>query len=199
MKVTRERAAENRAALIRAASRKFREHGIDGVGVAEIAKCAGLTQGALYAQFESKQGLAVEALAYGLERSVAWLANGPDGRPRSIGDHLDMLVSRGQRDDIGGSCPLAASASEIARQDVGVSACFVTGFEQETAIVEAALQPTATKSTDRQRALTLVAAIIGGIAVARAAAKADPLLSDETLEAVRAVLGEVGGEAAESG
>jgi AcrR family transcriptional regulator len=61
MKVTKEKATENRAALVRAASRLFRERGIDGVGVAEISKKAGLTHGALYAQFPSKEALAAEA------------------------------------------------------------------------------------------------------------------------------------------
>jgi len=63
MKVSREKAAENRETLVTAASRLFREQGIDGVGVADISKAAGLTHGALYAQFDSKQALAAQALA----------------------------------------------------------------------------------------------------------------------------------------
>ena len=55
LKVTKAKAAENRAALVQAAGSLFRERGIDGVGVAEISKKAGLTHGALYAQFPSKQ------------------------------------------------------------------------------------------------------------------------------------------------
>jgi hypothetical protein len=43
MKVTKEKSAENRAALVETAARLFRERGIDGVGVAEIGKAAGLT------------------------------------------------------------------------------------------------------------------------------------------------------------
>ena len=54
MKVTKEKSAENRAALVETAARLFRERGIDGVGVAEISKAAGLTHGALYGQFPSK-------------------------------------------------------------------------------------------------------------------------------------------------
>ena len=60
VKVTKEKSAENRAALIETAARMFRERGIDGVGVAEISKAAGLTHGALYAQFPSKQALVAE-------------------------------------------------------------------------------------------------------------------------------------------
>jgi TetR/AcrR family transcriptional regulator, transcriptional repressor for nem operon len=55
--------AENAPALIRSAGRLFRTKGIDGVGVADICKAAGLTHGALYGQFGSKQALVAETLA----------------------------------------------------------------------------------------------------------------------------------------
>ena len=116
------------------------------------------------------------------------------GQPLQIGECLDMLVSRGQRDDIGGSCPIAASASELARQDVRVSACFAQGLKQQADIVERAIKDGPVRATNRQKSLTLLASIVGGVAVARAVAKADPSLSDEIIDAVRAVLGEIGGE-----
>src|SRR5258708_18856004 len=81
LKVTKEKVTENRAALVQAAGRLFRERGIDGVGVAEVSKKAGLTDGALYAQFPSKGALAAEALASalksGLEKATADGAYGP--------------------------------------------------------------------------------------------------------------------------
>src|SRR3989454_1676257 len=82
LKVTKEKAAENRAALVQAAGRLFRERGIDGVGVAEISKKAGLTHGALYAQFPSKEALAAEAFASGLDRSYAYMTAGKDEQPQ---------------------------------------------------------------------------------------------------------------------
>ena len=45
MKNTKEQAAENRRGLVETAARLFREKGMDGVGVAEISKAAGLTHG----------------------------------------------------------------------------------------------------------------------------------------------------------
>jgi TetR/AcrR family transcriptional repressor of nem operon len=71
MKVTKEKAAEHRRALVRSASKLFRRHGIDGAGVADIGKEAGLTHGAVYAQFPSKEALATEALTDALDRSYA--------------------------------------------------------------------------------------------------------------------------------
>jgi len=69
MKISKEKAAENRQALIQAASRLFKEKGIDGVGVAEISKAAGLTHGALYAHFSSKDELAAEAMGYNAQKA----------------------------------------------------------------------------------------------------------------------------------
>ena len=89
---------------------------------------------------------------------------------------------------------MAASASEIARQDEAVSARFVEGFEQMIEAVQATLETSVLRADDHARALTIVAAMIGGVAVARAAAKSRPDLSDQIVAAVRGVLGEVGGE-----
>jgi TetR/AcrR family transcriptional regulator, transcriptional repressor for nem operon len=194
VKVTKEKSAKNRAALIKTAARLFRERGIDGVGVAEISKAAGLTHGALYAQFPSKQALAAEALAHGLARSHASMtAPKRQGAP-TLSDHLDLYLSLDHRDSLAEGCAMAASASEIARQDEAVSARFAEGFEQMVGVVQATLEPTTLRADDRARALTIAAAMIGGVAIARATAKSRPDLSDEIMAALRRVLGEVGGE-----
>ena len=194
MKVTKEKSAENRAALIKTAARLFQERGIDGVGVAEISKAAGLTHGALYAQFPSKQALVAEALAHGLARGHARMtAPKPHGAP-TVSDQLDLYLSLDHRDNLADGCAMAASASEIARQDDAISARFAAGFEQMVETVQTTLQATTLRADDRARALTIGAAMIGGLAMARATAKSRPDLSAEIMAAVRRVLGEVGGE-----
>ena len=138
--MTKERSAQNRRALVRAAGKLFRGHGIDGVGVAEIGKEAGLTHGALYAQFASNEALAAEALADGLERSYARLMGGAKGLTPSIGDHLDSFISKRHRDNIVQGCAMAASGSEVARHDKSVSRSFAEGFERNARAVEAAVR-----------------------------------------------------------
>jgi TetR/AcrR family transcriptional repressor of nem operon len=198
VKVTKEKSAENRAALVRTASRMFRERGVDGVGVAQISKAAGLTHGALYAQFPSKQALVAEALAHGLARGHARMTTPtPHGAP-TLSDQLDLYLSLDHRDNLAGGCAMAASASESARQDETVSSRFAEGFEQLVGAVQAALEPTMLRADDRARALTIGAAMIGAVAMARATAKSRPDLSDEIMDAVHRVLGEVGGEGGES-
>jgi TetR/AcrR family transcriptional repressor of nem operon len=193
LKVTKEKAAENRAALVQAASHLFRERGIDGVGVAEISKKAGLTHGALYAQFQSKEALAAEAFTSALKGYEQMLAD-RDDRPSTLTDYLDDYLSFDHRDNLATGCPMSASASEVARQDKAVGERFMEGFEQFAALMEHELGVSPVKAENRQRALAMMAAMIGGVAASRAVAKANPTLSNQILLAVRRILGEVGGE-----
>jgi TetR/AcrR family transcriptional repressor of nem operon len=194
MKVSREQVAQNRDALIQAASRLFRERGIDGVGVAEIGKHAGLTHGALYAQFPSKDALAAAALADGAARANRRMNTAVKGGEPRLTDHLDTYLSSQHRDDLGGGCAMAASASEIARQPRDVSVAFTDGFNQLVDIIERTLTKSGAAAERRQRALAITAAMIGGVAAARATAKANPALSDDILVAVRRLLDEVGAQ-----
>jgi TetR/AcrR family transcriptional regulator, transcriptional repressor for nem operon len=194
MKVTKDKSAENRRALVRAASKLFRQHGIDGVGVADICKEAGLTHGALYAQFFSKDALAAEALAEAQRRSHERTIASVEEHTPTIGERLDSYISKRHRDSIATGCAIAASGSEIARHDESVSLALAEGFERSVCAFETAVQPSAVTATSRQRALAIVVAEIGAVIVARGLAKSNPELSNEVLSASRRVLGEVGGE-----
>ena len=194
VKVTKEQAAKNRQALIRAASKLFREHGIDGVGVAEISKEAGLTHGALYAQFSSKEELAAEALKDGLERGFESLISRAQASPDSIASYLDTYLSKAHRDQLARGCAIAASASELARQDKATSCVLADGLQRTIAAFESALGKSPVNASQRERALAIAASEIGALVVARALAKGAPKLSEEVLSATRRVLGEIAGE-----
>ena len=194
MKVSKEKAAENRAALVRAAGLLIRERGIDGVGVAEISKKAGLTHGALYAQFPSKEALTAEAFASAAQEGFEEITADRDGRPPTLSDFLDSYLSIEHRDNLPTSCPMSASASEIARQDKVVCESFKEGFERIVAVIESRLGTPAVRAEKHQHALAVMAAIMGGVAASRAVAKADSRLSNEILRAVRRIVGAVGGE-----
>jgi TetR/AcrR family transcriptional regulator, transcriptional repressor for nem operon len=194
MKISKEKALENRLALIEAAGRLFREHGIDGVGVAEISKAAGLTHGALYAHFASKEALAAAALAHVAQSNIAFMETLTPPQAPSLTGFLDYYVSPEARDNLSEGCALAASASEIARQDEVVSASFADGFTGQVKLVEAALRAQGKMDDAHTLALTMVASMIGTVAVARALSKSKPALSDELLASARAVFGELGGE-----
>ncbi|MEI5999486.1 TetR/AcrR family transcriptional regulator [Paraburkholderia bengalensis] len=194
MKVSKEKAAQNRTALVETAARLFRERGIDGVGVAEIGKAAGLTHGALYAHFPSKEALAAEALAHGLQISHERMTTPHDGHLPSLSELLDSYLSEEKRDDVANGCAMAASASEVGRQDETISARYSEGFELMAAVFEKHLAAHKVKGDHRQKAVAIASALIGAIATSRAVLKAQPELANEILRAARRAAGEIAGE-----
>lgn len=185
MKITKEKAEENRAALVQAASKLFREKGIDGVGVAEISKAAGLTHGALYAHFQSKEELAAEAFAWSMEHANAKLyANTVDGEP-DLDRFLSYYLSPQQRDNYAGHCAMAASASEIGRHDLALSAHFTESYMVLVRAFERRIAANNPGTDARPQAMALVAALVGASAVSRATVKANPEVSEKVLEGVR--------------
>jgi TetR/AcrR family transcriptional repressor of nem operon len=191
MRISKEKAAENRAALVRAASRLFRERGIDGVGVAEISKEAGLTHGALYAHFKSKEELAQEALSYGLDQANAHIYSATvDGMPDLAG-YLDRYLSVEMRDDYADRCVIAASASEIGRQDRATSARFAEGYMVMVRAFERQIAANQPGSDALARAMVVVATLVGTLTVARGAAKGNPAVSEQVLAAARKLVDEL--------
>lgn len=120
----RKRRLENREALLRAASKLFREKGIDGVGVADVAREAGLTHGALYAHFSSKDALAAAAFSEGFAGNMAAMRAWAGDRSPSFADYVAALMSERMRDRLATGCPMAASASEAGRQGEAFSESF---------------------------------------------------------------------------
>jgi TetR/AcrR family transcriptional repressor of nem operon len=60
---SREETARTRSTAVEAASRLFRERGIESVSVGEVMAAQGMTAGGFYRHFESKEALAAEACA----------------------------------------------------------------------------------------------------------------------------------------
>ena len=87
MRVSRVQASENRQAVIDVASRLFREHGFDGIGLKGLMEAAGLTQGAFYKQFASKEDLIALASARALESATQQWSAAAAAKP------MDSMIS----------------------------------------------------------------------------------------------------------
>ena len=194
VKVTKEQSAKNRQALVRAATKLFRERGIDGVGVADISKEAGLTHGALYAQFSSKEELAAEALKDGLKRGYDSLVRSAEGAEFPAAAYLDTYLSKAHRDQPARGCSIAASGSELARQDKKTSVVLGDAFDRTIALFESSMKKSPLSASAHERAIAIAVSEIGALIVSRALAKGAPALSEEVLAATRRVLGEIAGE-----
>ncbi|GAA4257383.1 TetR/AcrR family transcriptional regulator [Azospirillum formosense] len=195
MKVTKEKAAENRAAIVKAAGRLFRERGFDKVGVAEITKAAGLTHGGFYGHFASKDALAAEACEAAFAESLDRLPADEVSAEGALNAFLTRYLSDRHRDRPDAGCPMAAFAGEVARQDPAVQERFGAGVERFFEAVERRLpeRDGEDDSGRRDRAIAIVSALIGGMALARATAPTDPDRSAEILAALRRQLGLLGG------
>lgn len=188
MKVTKEQTQQNRQALLEAAGALFKRHGIDGVGVADICREAGLTHGALYKHFADKQDLAAQAFAQAFREGYDRVTAPRKGRPRTVATYLDNYLAPRVRDDLGAGCPLVATACETGRQSEGVSRRFAEAFRELRDGVEEVLPAGGPIQDTSALATVFVAAFIGAMALSRGVVKSEPGLADEVLAQVHAVL-----------
>jgi TetR/AcrR family transcriptional repressor of nem operon len=186
MKVTRDQVQEHRRRILDAAARMFREKGFDGVGVAEIMNAAGLTHGAFYGHFKSKQDLAVQAFAHAVAGSdEAWTRAGEMAPGGGLGVAAGAYLTPDHRGRTGEGCPFAALATDVARRGGAAQKIFAEGLKAQID----RFTPLASASSEagrRAQAITAWAGMIGAMVLARAAG--DPALSDEILATVAASL-----------
>lgn len=104
----------SRERIIEAAGRRFKTNGIDGSGVAVLMKDAGLTNGAFYGHFESKDDLVSSAVREELQAQRQVLAGLEPGLA-GLEQFIRAYLSVEHRDDLAGGCPSAALLDEIGR------------------------------------------------------------------------------------
>jgi TetR/AcrR family transcriptional regulator, transcriptional repressor for nem operon len=185
VKVSSEKVSEHREALLTTAKRLMQERGFDGAAVADICREAGLTQGALYGQFKSKDALAAAAIRRTCEEGAAVWGGLRDGGPGSLLAFLNAYLCETHAGDPGMGCTLAACVSEIARQDPAIGAAYAEGFRRMSDLVQQALPAGTPPGDARRRAIALLSGMVGALAIARALEKADPELSRDVLSAAR--------------
>ena len=188
MRVSREKAAENRQRVLEVAGQLFREKGFDGIGVADIMKGAGLTHGGFYGQFESKDDLAAESLAGVMDAAAGrWTKRAAGSPDDPFGAIIGYYLSSRHLDTPGTGCPMAALSGEVSRQPEPVRHVFTEGFERLARILEPTIEGAKDDEDRRRRALAIMAQITGAVIVARALD--DPALAEEVLQSVRDALG----------
>lgn len=131
MRVSRIQAEENRQTVIDVASRLFREHGFDGIGLKDLMEGAGLTQGAFYKQFISKDDLAAQASRRALESGFdRWSAAAATDPQDPFGAVVAFYLSTEHSAERMDGCPVVALGSDAARQGAEVKASFEAGIKE---------------------------------------------------------------------
>lgn len=163
--------------IVCAAARAIRRSGYDGTGVADIMKEAGLTHGAFYAHFASREAMLAEAADRAGAESNAFATQAiaaapPDQALRTL---MQLYLSKAHVEGIETGCPVSALGSEMPRQSAEVRHAATRRIQEMIALVARQL-PEAGQADAQERALVTVATMVGTLMLARAVD--DPALSD---------------------
>jgi TetR/AcrR family transcriptional repressor of nem operon len=157
------RKERSHARVVKKAAKLYRERGGDGVSVDAIMGAAGLTRGAFYAHFADKDALLAEAMAAAFDEARANMVGRDEtlrGRPW-LERAAHVYLSSKHVADPGSGCAAAALGAEVARADPKVRRAFTKG-------VEKVIDAMAERIGGRDRALAILATMIGGVVLARA-------------------------------
>jgi TetR/AcrR family transcriptional repressor of nem operon len=185
-RVSKAQAQENRQHVVATASRMFREKGV-AVSIADLMKAVGLTHGAFYKQFASKEDLVDKAIAHAFEDSAA---HSPVSLEEHAGEHeaarrtlIEDYLSIWHRDHAGDGCPVSGFAADLARdpdQAARSQQVYINGVRNRAARL----------ATGEDDGMVQLCTMVGALVLARAT-RGNPL-SEELLQAARTSLIENG-------
>lgn len=159
---------ETRQKIIAAAGRGFRQHGYAGIGVDGLAKGAGVTSGAFYSHFGSKDGAFEIALDAGLDEVI-------EGIPRFQTEHgadwvtafAEYYLGKPHRNDLACGCAMTTLTPEVVRSRTEVHAIYEKKMSIITDLIARGLAGGSDEGR-RARAWSMLGVLIGGLNIARA-------------------------------
>lgn len=177
MKVTKEQRLLNKEKILTAASRLYREHGIDGIGIGELSKSVGLTHGGFYRQFpDGKEQLVAEAITRTFdEYRDLW------SPLTTTSEAVKSYVTQAHRDKKQDSCPIPTLAADVARLGGSASESYTRGVQGLLATLMEK-KGDLENGTSEERAMQILASISGAMIIAKASS--DPELATKFMAAV---------------
>lgn len=168
--------------IVSAAARAIRRSGYNGTSVADIMKEAGLTHGGFYFHFPSREAMLAEAAGCAGAEAIATSTRIAAGAPKgqALQHLMRAYLSPDHVKNVETGCPLAALGSEMPRQAPEVRHA-ATRSVKEMIDVIARQSSDWGKASAHERALVMVATMVGALVLARAVD--DPKLSETLREA----------------
>ena len=170
-----------RERILQAAAAELRCKGLSGIGIPALMQRAGLTHGAFYAHFPSRDTLVAEAIRTAAAASAA----GPLADAHSLEECLAAYLAPEHLSHPERGCVIAALGGEGARQPAPVRAAFAEAVRGLLASIERKLHPLpappAPSPAPSDEALRLVSAMVGAVLLARLVD--DPALAQRLLAA----------------
>ena len=166
-----------RQRIVEAAGRRFKQDGIDGAGVATVMSDAGLTNGAFYGHFGSKEDLVANVVADQLRTQRRSFDAQPSDRA-GLEAFIRSYLSPDHRDQVADGCPSAALIDEVVRRPAATKQAFTDELTSTMDDIASRLDPTDVEAA-RTDALALFGFMLGTLQLARALTDRD--LSDQLL------------------
>jgi len=180
---SRENKAESHDRIVRTAAARFREVGVDGIGVADLMKQAGLTHGGFYRHFASRDELVAEAVERALHDGSkgAFDAVAASKLPKQalLFALIDWYLGTPHRDGLATSCAVTSLAGDVARSGARPRAAYTEKVEAYLALFAHLIGDDKPKAA-RTKALAAWATLVGAVSMARAVN--DDKLSREILK-----------------
>lgn len=184
MRYSADQKEKTRLKILKAAGRGFRRYGYAGIGVDGLAKAAGVTSGAFYAHFDSKDAAFDAALSEGLDEVVAAVPMFQEQhRADWVKAFSDYYLGKKHRADLACGCAMATLTPEVVRFESSVHSAYEKKMSH---IVELMARGLAGGSAEerRARAWATLGVLIGGINIARAMKSSK--MGEEVARAIRA-------------
>jgi AcrR family transcriptional regulator len=168
--------------IVSVAARAIRRSGYGGTGVADLMKEAGLTHGAFYAHFASREAMLAEAAQLACAESAAAVAEvATQATPDQAWDAvLRAYLSKAHVQHAEQGCPLVALGSETARQAPEVRRVTTQHIKGMVDLI-ARQSPDWGQAQAHERAMVALSTMVGSLLLARAVD--DAALSDSLREA----------------
>ena len=195
MKRSKADTAATRARVVEVAAQTFARNGIRATGVAEIMTAAGLTHGAFYRHFESKEQLVAEACALTLDSLVGSAETVAGQEQGPFLSHLENFLSSECHEGGLAGCPFVAMGSELARADSETRRAASLGFENLVDLIATRYSHMDAKSA-RDAAIYTLTSMIGAVTMSRIVD--DSGLSNQILDIAKSHLAGVQEEALKS-
>jgi TetR/AcrR family transcriptional repressor of nem operon len=170
--------AESHDRIVQTAAARFREAGVEGVGVADLMQQAGLTHGGFYRHFASRDALVAEAIERALSEGARAIDAVANREGASLAALVDAYLSDAHRDGVATSCAVTTLAADVARCNGRARTAYTRQVGAYLDLLGKLIQGD-TPGARRAKAITALSALVGAISMARAVN--DEALSHEIL------------------
>ncbi len=185
MSYSKEHKIQSRERILTSALRLFSAGGYEQVTIDQVMADAGLTRGAFYAHFSSKEDLYAKAIHHGIHNS-ALVGILPDGEGlRSLRQIINTYLSRAHVDGVAPPCPLAFFATDVGVRERRVRDTYTAALQSLTGV----LGSHAPARMHDEQLLAMTVLMVGGVAVS--SALTDGPLKDRILASCRRTIMEM--------